>query len=272
MFKQHSNENVEKIEKASGGNIIRAFEANSFKGEKNSLYLPPSLINSKRSSEEIPQKDKKFSIDPLLRGVFKNDEELENKINFQVEERLEILRKEVERAAHEEGFQKGFEEGKSEALNRYTEESNQKCDEFQVFLENFEKLKNEIYENQEKFILHLFFKCAKTILKKECSADPEFIKRTLFAVIDEMGLKDILKIWIHPNDYNRVKELRPEIEAKFSQLKNFTIEAKEEFSENDIVVETDWNRMDASFETQINRIYERMLLKCEEIQSADKNV
>jgi flagellar assembly protein FliH len=257
MFEPNSKKKV-------GDEIIRPYELRDIRSPGPLVYQTPTLQNSLRSAQEIPQRDRKFSIDPLLKDILTNDDETEKQIRNQVEERIHALREETLENARKEGHSQGFEEGKNIALEEYREVGRSKLEIIEQMVVSFEAAKDEIFQAQERFLIDLVFRVSGVILRRELKTDREYIQRLLKGIVEEMGVRELLKIWVHPAQLEEAKKLRPEFEKSFSSLKNLTIESHSNLEDLDCVVETDWNRMDASFDTQISRLHSKMIERIEQ--------
>ena len=242
-------------------NVVRTYEARDIRAPGPLVYQTPTLANHGRASSEVPRRDRRFSIDPLLKGLMPNDEETENRVESQVAERVAVLRFDAEREARDEGHAEGFAEGMHLALEQYRAESDLKLNALDALVRSFEGSKNEIFAAQERFLVDLTLRTAAVVMRRELTADPEYIQRTIRTVVDEMGARESLKIWVSSAQLERVRAMRPELEASLAHLQNLQIEANPSLTSLDCVVETDWNRMDASFDTQVSLIHDRVLAK-----------
>lgn len=254
---------------------IRAFELTDLKGGGVETFRTPTLEGKKRVSSrplpnvEVPRKDRRFQVDPALRDMLSVDEDAETEIDIRVEQKIAELRKAAEDEARDRGYEEGFNRGKSEAKSTLEKQSNERIGQLDALVAGLEGTKKEVYQANERFLLELVFRIASTVLQKEIVLDPEYLARTIRTIVEKVGVKEQLKLIANASNLETLYGLLPELEKKHSSLKNITVEASSQLGNSDVVIETDWNRIDATLDSQLGSLHEVVLALLDEKQAAE---
>jgi flagellar assembly protein FliH len=205
------------------------------------------------------QKDRRFSLNPLLREPLSIEEEERRVIDDKVKTQLEAMAAEASAKGHDEGYKAGLEAGHKEAYRRFQQEAGERLQGFESMLLEAENAKQEIFRGNERFLMELVFRMAKMVTLKEISTDREYVVRLARELIERIGVRENIRIRIHPEDAKTAELLKPGLEATLGALKNLNVETSPEVQRGGCVVETQWNTIDASLETQFKGIYEALI-------------
>lgn len=256
---------------------IRPFELTDLKGGGFETFRTPTLTGKKtsssapssrpRASADLARKDQRFQVDPALRDRMSMDEETESEIEIRIEQKVAELRKVAEVEAREQGYEEGFKRGKMEAKTTFEKDSQERLERLDTFLAAVEGTKNEIFQANERFLVELTFRIASSVLQRELILDPEYVARLIRTVVEKVGVKEQLKLIANASQVETLYALLPELEKKHASLKNITIEQSSLLGSADVVIETDWNRIDATLDSQLGSLHEVVLSILEEKQS-----
>lgn len=207
------------------------------------------------------QRDRRFSINPLLRDPLSIEDEERRVIEERVNKRIAAIADEARAKAHGEGYKVGLEQGHQEAYQRFAQESVERLTHFDAMLHEAETAKAEIFRANERFLMELVFRMAKMVTLKEVSADKEYVVRLARELIERIGVRENIRIKISPEDAKTADIIKPGLEAALGALKNLTIEASPLVRRGGCIVETEWNAIDASLERQFQGIHEALIGK-----------
>jgi flagellar assembly protein FliH len=243
---------------------VRAFEMTNLKPSSSEIFRTPTLTakgpsRTTKPISELGRKDRRFQVDPVLRDMVSVDEDTNHEVEVRVRERLDALRDEAEREGKELGYEEGYARGKAEAKASFDSAAAEKLQRVDTLLAGFEGVKSEVYQANERFLVELVFRIAGSVLQKEIVIDPEYLTRVVRSVVEKVGVKEQLKLIASPGQVEALYEMLPELQAKHTGLKNITIESSSQLGDTDVVVETDWNRIDATFDTQLGSLHEVVL-------------
>ncbi len=218
-----------------------------------SKFGPLAATDASRASRT--QKDSRFAINPLLREPLAVEEEERRVIEERVRDRISAVSEDVRRQASEVGFQEGFKKGHDEASAKFREEGRQSLEDFQIFLASCENAKRDIFKANERYLVELVFRVSKMVLMRELQADKQYVTRLTQELVERVGARENIRIKLNPADLEVATQLRQELELSLGTLKNVNVEASAQVEGGGCIVETQWNAIDASVETQLKNIH-----------------
>jgi flagellar assembly protein FliH len=246
--------------------VIRDFEFTSVHGADKGNYQaikakygPLAATDAERNVRAV--KDRRFSLNPLLRDPLSVEEEERRVIEEKVRARVETLAEEAKKAAITQGYEEGLKRGFDEAYLKVQNDSAGSLVKFDQLVEEAEKAKIEIFRANERFLVELVFRIARMVLLRELKADPEYIARLAVELVTRIGVKDNIKIKLNTEDAETISKLKGGLEKAFGKMNNLNIEVSPSVKQGGCQVETEWNAIDASVETQLKGIYESLFGK-----------
>lgn len=205
------------------------------------------------------RKDSRFLLNPLLRDPLSVEEEEKRVIEEKVRVRIEAISAEARERASEVGFQEGLKKAYADAYQRFRDESSGHLKRIEEFLASAEEAKKEIFRENERFLIELVYQIAKTVLLKELATDKQYVQRLAQELIERVGLRENIRLRIHPDDAKSLAALKQNIEQAFAGMKNLNVEVSELVKLGGCQIETQWNAIDASLETQLKSVYESLV-------------
>lgn len=199
-----------------------------------------------------------FKLNSLQRATLGIDEEERQRLEAEIQRRVDEALTQLKAQAFEEGKKAGLENGRQEALQSFEKEKNEITQKLSTVIHAFETASMDIFKHNERFLIHLCAQIAKTVALKEIAVDEHYLSRLFQSVIEKVGIRDHIKMKINPRDEKTALSMKKETEARMSDLRNLTIEATEDVVDGGCIVETDWNSVDARVETQIKQILQAL--------------
>lgn len=252
---------------------VRPFEMTNLNPSATGTFRTPTLNAKKpdrasRPNAELGRKDKRFQVDPVLRDLVSVDEETNLQIDVRVREQVEAIRAEAESRGRDAGYDAGYERGKAEAKASYESSTAEMLDRLGAVVAGFESVKSAVFAANERFLVELVYRIAGSILQKEILLDSEYLTRVVRSVVEKVGVKEQLKLIASTAQVELLYAMLPELEKKHAGLKNITIEASSQLGESDVIIETDWNRIDATLDSQLGSLHEVVLAALDDSQLA----
>ncbi len=251
-----------RIIKAQEGvkNSIRKFEMGKLEVQgqgtyehSRDLYGPMAATDDDRPTRK--REDDRFRLNPTTKERLAiEDEELrviERRVEARVAERLAL----ETQAAHDMGHTEGFAKGRRDAAERFAKEANDKVERLTSILHGIEEIRPLIAQANERQLVDLVFRVCRMILLKEIPQDREYLLRLTRGILERIGAKDNVRIRINPQDIGLVEELRAGLFQSFGALRNLDIEASTQVRLGGVELETPWNAIDASVDTQLQNIF-----------------
>lgn len=241
--------------------VIKPFEFNTLKKAEEHEYSavkkkfgPLAATDPERVSRS--QKDRRFSLNPLLRDPLSIEQEERRIIEEKVRARIESLAEVAKAAAAKIGYQEGLKKGFDESFKKFQAESAANLEKINTLVNEIENAKTEIFQANERFLIELIFKIARMVILKELSTDKEYILRLTRELVNTVGAKDNITIRLNTEDLKVVEMLRDGLQKTFKDLVNINIEASSQVQRGGCQIETEWNAVDAGIDTQLHGIYE----------------
>lgn len=224
-----------------------------------SKYGPLAATDQERMQRG--QKDRRFSLDPLLRDPLSVEQEeqrvMETKINAQIQSLAERAKESASAVGYQDGLKKGFDE----AFKKFQSEGQVRLEKFGQLIAEVEHAKNEIFTANEKFLIDLIYRISRMVLLRELSVDRDYLLRLAKELILKVGAKDNVTLRVNSDDAETIGMLKAGIEKAFGQLANLTVESSSQVKRGGCQIETEWSAIDASIETQLDGIHESLFGK-----------
>jgi flagellar biosynthesis/type III secretory pathway protein FliH len=215
-----------------------------------------------QTDEDRPHKgtrDNRFAVNPLLRDPLAIETEERRVIDARVREQFEQVRAKAQAEGEKAGFEAGLKKGCDQAYEEFREKAAESLKSFESLVQSFESLKGEIFKANEHFLMALVFRVAKMVTLKELSTDQDYVLRLSRQLLDQVGIRDNVKIRVSPKDADSIEFLKAELAKHFVDLKNLGIEVSDTVEGGGCTIETQWSTIDASLETQLEGFRQALL-------------
>jgi len=226
---------------ATGGPEVRTYEEPKFEAH----------VNAKKVDDIHKRKVDGFQLDGIVLNQLGMDErerqEHEARIRKEIERRWEQTAEKAEVA----GYTRGLEEGKVEAYKAEQPRIRERIEKLEHLLQSFDSYRDKIFAANEVFLMDLIAEVAGMIVLKEVSLDRDYVCRLVTTLLQQLGTKDDIKIFLAEVDYENVETLRQAIEKEFGKLNNSTIEISADIPVGGCKIETRFGVVDASIAAQI---------------------
>ncbi len=209
----------------------------------------------KKLKEKLSVKDSRFSINAISKTALSIDEEELRAIEEKVKRRVSDLSEEAKENAFTIGYEEGLKKGYKEAYEKHQLEGKNKIEQFEKFISECESAKKDLFIANERFLIEIVFRVARLILLKELSTDREYILRLTKELIEKVGVRENIKIRLNAEDMATAVQLKEGLEKSLGVLTNLSVEVSNQVHRGGCMIETEWNAIDASIETQLQGIY-----------------
>jgi len=238
------------------GNLNRQ-EKKSYSSIKASFSGVGGLTEGEKQAHQL--RDSRFSLNPMARTHLSIEEEEKKIIDEKVKAQIALISEEAKTKAMEEGYQVGLKKGFDEAFTQFRDEGNVRLKQFDAFITSVEDAKTVIFAANERYLIELVFRVAKMILLRELTTDKEYVLRLCKELIEKVGVRDNVSIRIHPDDMESMTMLREGLEKSLGAMKNLNIETSNQVKRGGCILETEWNAIEASIDTQIQGVYDALV-------------
>jgi flagellar assembly protein FliH len=229
---------------------------------------PPSSVKTEATDTFVEQEfaKKKPAISEAQEQMatelrFQLDDQVAGHIGLAEKERIraeEQIRREIEQRwertaekAEVSGYTKGLDEGKLEAIKAEEPRIREKLERLDSLLQQMDKWREKIFLANEAFMVDLVSRVAGMVALKEIKSDPDYIRRLVLHLLNQLGHPEDTKIYVGPSDSANIEELRAVVEKEFGRLQNLSIESSPEIQSGGCVIETRFGVVDGRVNTQI---------------------
>ncbi|WP_305043686.1 FliH/SctL family protein [Geoalkalibacter sp.] len=153
--------------------------------------------------------------------------------------------------AQREGRRQAMEDGAGQLVSA--------ADALSQALGDISRLRASLLKNSAEDMVRLVMAVAEQVIGAEIAVRPEFIQDTLARAMQHVLKADEYQIRVHPADLAVVMEHKPLFLAGQSGHGNIRIEADESISRGGCVVESSLGQVDATIESQLADIRQRLL-------------
>ncbi|MCY9000594.1 flagellar assembly protein FliH [Bacillus spizizenii] len=195
-----------------------------------------------------------------------------DRISEQANSHIENIRRQIEQEKNDwaaekqklieeakaEGFEQGVALGKAEALQQYGE----LIDQANSIIEMSRKAVEDKLENANEEIVELAVALAKKVWQQK-SDDKEAFLLLVKQVINEVKEYDDISIYVDPYYYETVFQQKDEIQQLLYKECRLGIYADEKAPKGSCYIETPFGRVDASVDTQLMQLKDKLLTALE---------
>ena len=170
-------------------------------------------------------------------------------------------------AGHAEGFEKGraegFEQGRAdghaEALAQAAERLAQVEASWTEAMAQWEAQRRQMLLDARQAVMELALAIAAKVVKRQVEVDPSVVVDQLAAAIEHVARPADLTVRICPADRALIDEALPKLMAEHEQAEHIHVVDDETITAGGCVVGYGRGRIDATLETQMQRIVEQLL-------------
>ncbi|MDX8046936.1 flagellar assembly protein FliH [Gracilibacillus sp. S3-1-1] len=166
----------------------------------------------------------------------------------------------IERA-QQEGYQQGFEQGKEDSLREFRQIISEATDVLNTAREEYHKI---IAESDET-VLHVALSVAEKVIKQSIAEDNDKFIGIAQSLIEQVKEHPTIKLFVASKYYSLLMEHKDELAAIIHNQAEFTIYPTPELQEEQIMIESPYGRIDASVDSQLEEIRNKLFHLVEEI-------
>jgi len=210
----------------------------------------------------------RFRLNELSRGPLSVEAEEEARIEAEVEKRVSVQLTQAKEQVLKDAYEEGFAVGKQEGNAEIKLECQPLVTHFDELIAQFENAKNEIYKNNEEFIMRTVYRLARRVVLKELSDDQDYTRRLILQLLDRLAIRDNVKIFVGEAVYSSAERLREGLALSLGELKNISIEMDSSIDGRGVRIETEHGEIDAQIDAQIEAIAQALGVQPESAQVA----
>lgn len=215
--------------------IVKEAESGSFD------YVKSATEKAKASDEEARIKISKFKI------------EQEETLQKYIQEKKEVLKKEYEETkdkAYQEGYNAGYEKGRSEIERLITR--------LHTLIEGAIDKRDTIIDDAETQIIRIILLIARKVVKSISEEQKSVVVANIKSALEKIKGKTEIIIRVNTEDLELTTEHKEEFIQRFEELRHVTILEDTRIDKGGCIIETDFGSVDARIATQLQEIEEKI--------------
>lgn len=192
------------------------------------------------------------------------------------EELIDTGYEQGERNGYAVGYREGFTKGEEEARQRTTIESRAELEKIEdswiKALDDFADKRHHLLVEGKENVLRLALAIAERVIHRQISLDDRVVLSQVEHALKLVGRPTRATVLINPADGAMVRRALPTMSARFGAIEHVVCEEDESIARGGCkVVTSEGGEIDASIETQIQRIAQTLLPGDRESRDADQN-
>jgi flagellar assembly protein FliH len=157
-------------------------------------------------------------------------------------------------AIESEAYEKGFAQGEKDGLEMGIKKNEKVIEDITGILKDLVSSKESIVKKYEDEFLELIDRIARKVVETSVSINVGSVRETILKALKLAVDSSELTVRVSPDDFDYVKEIKPDFIEKINGLKAMTIISDSSISRGSCYVETHFGDIDARLEKQLDRI------------------
>lgn len=159
-------------------------------------------------------------------------------------------------AIENDAYEKGFAQGEKDGIEMGTKKNEKVFENIHGILKDLVDEKRNIVKKYEEEILQLIDLVARKVVETTVSINSGAVKETVLKALMLAIDRSEITVRVSPDDFDYVKEIKPDFFEKIDGLKSITITSDASVSHGGCYVETKFGDIDARLEKQLDKISE----------------
>jgi flagellar assembly protein FliH len=161
-------------------------------------------------------------------------------------------------AIESEAYEKGFAQGEKDGLEMGIKKNEKVIENITEILKDLVDAQENIVKKYEGEFLELIDRIVRKVVETAVSINVGSVRETILKALKLAVDSSELTVRVSPDDFDYVKEIKPDFFEKINGLKSMTIISDSSISRGSCYVETHFGDIDARLEKQLDRISDAM--------------
>ncbi|MCL7746466.1 flagellar assembly protein FliH [Halalkalibacter alkaliphilus] len=261
IIKSHLNSTERKSKKITIRNL---FEEGLFQNHND-------MLNSQQDTCKVEEDRETLN---RLRLEIQEAEEKAGRIILEAEDQAKVIREtirmeqeqatleieQLKQTAEEQGYKDGYEKGQAEGFSSYSN----LIDQAQHIINQSEQEYEKTIESAQPVIVELAAALAQRMVNQKLTEDPDMWADLLTQVMTEVREHENVRIYVHPDWFERTNQQKEELEQLLSHTERLFIYPDAGLMKNGCVIESKYGRIDATVDKQLSELKLQLLEKLKE--------
>jgi flagellar assembly protein FliH len=158
-----------------------------------------------------------------------------------------------------EGRAEGMRAGREEALQQTRAETQELTQRWLAAIEQWEARRERLHADAREDVLRFAFALGERIVHRLVRVDPTIVRDQMTAALKLLSRPSALQISVHPDDRGVIEEVLPEVKTALGRSAHVHLHDDPAIERGGCVLGTACGYVDASIETQLDRLAEALL-------------
>ncbi|MFC4404581.1 flagellar assembly protein FliH [Gracilibacillus xinjiangensis] len=228
--------------------------------------LKQASIETTDDSEEIKIQRKKEELAQLEEETNKRLEQTKAEINS-LKEQWEQERVQYVEQAQQQGYQQGFQQGESDSINQYQTLLDQANSIVDLANQDYHHTLSQMDEQILQIAMAVAEKIVNITLEENKNSFYQLVKKA----IEQVREQPKIKVYVHPEHYQLLLDNKDELQTITYNQAELLIYSEGEMTAGQAYIETPYGKIDASVETQLEEVRNKLAHLVEEISRGTTN-
>ncbi|OCT13817.1 flagellar assembly protein FliH [Paenibacillus pectinilyticus] len=161
---------------------------------------------------------------------------------------------EIITTSKQQGYEAGFQQGLAQAGEEIRKEYSDMLAEACTILEQSYKLKQQIIQESEPFLIELSTSIAEKIIGRQLSLEPQWIIELIQKVLARRREKGIITLCVAPSQFAYIQDAREELLTSIDSQAELEIIPDSSVQDQGCVIRSSYGSIDAKIDTQLKEI------------------
>ncbi len=161
---------------------------------------------------------------------------------------------EIANASKQVGFDEGYREGVAQAESALRKEYDDMLAEARSILESSYKLKQQIIQESEPFLIDLSTSIAEKIIVRQLSLEPGWVIEFIQKILSRRREKGIITLCVAPSQFAFIQDAREELITSIDSQAELEIIPDSSVQDQGCVIRSSYGSIDARIDTQLKEI------------------
>lgn len=159
---------------------------------------------------------------------------------------------------YQEAYRSGFEEGTAAGLAEFRDHVGEAHRALESAAEAIRQAHEQFLDNLEPQVVEIAKTVAARILRREARSDPELVRRTVRAALENLAERSKAIVRLNPADIEALTERGVSLEGEFRGFERVEVTPDDSVPRGGCTVETKTIDIDARLDTQLARIFDAL--------------
>lgn len=152
------------------------------------------------------------------------------------------------------GYEEGYNQGIIQAEDNLRQEYGEMLSEAQAILEQAYKLKQQIIQESEPFLIELSTSIAEKVIGRQLTLNPEWVIDLIQTVLSRRREKGIIALCVAPSQFGYIQDAREELLTSIDSQAELQIIPDSTVQDRGCVIRSSFGSIDARIDTQLKEI------------------